>query len=124
MAEIKGASIIFFASVLLMASVGWTETIHVPGDSSTIQAGINGAEVSDTVLVADGVYTGAGNKNIDFLGKAIVVRSENGPDVTIIDCEGENEVRGFHFCNREGSDTKLEGFTVQHGYHNHVVGLA
>ena len=28
--------------------------IHVPGDSATIQAGINGASTGDTVLVADG----------------------------------------------------------------------
>jgi len=36
------------------------------------------------VIVRDGTYTGTGNKNIDFSGKAITLKSENGADVTII----------------------------------------
>ncbi len=40
------------------------------------------------MLVADGIYTGEGNRDIDFLGKAITVRSENGPESCIIDCQG------------------------------------
>jgi hypothetical protein len=36
------------------------QTIHVPADRPTIQAGIN----ADTVLVSPGTY----NENIDFLG--------------------------------------------------------
>ena len=51
-------------------------TIHVPADSATIQAGINGTVDGDTVLIADGTYIGEGNRDNDFLGKAIVVMSE------------------------------------------------
>ena len=107
--------------VLLMAPCTWAKTIHVPADSSTIQAGINGAVDGDTVLVADGVYTGEGNKNIDFLGKAIVVRSVNGPEVTVIDCE--NNGSGFFFHNNEGSDSKLNGFTITNGFAGEGAGI-
>jgi len=93
-------------------------TIHIPGDSATIQAGINGAVNGDTVLVADGTYIGDGNRDIDFLGKAIVVMSENGPENTIINCEGGDTEphRGFLFANGEDTVSILSGFKIQGGY--------
>ena len=69
-------------------SVSGGRVIHVPADSATIQAGINGAVDGDTVLVADGIYTGNGNRDIEFEGKAILLMSENGPENCVIDCEG------------------------------------
>src|SRR5271169_4513440 len=55
-------------------------TIHVPADKPTIQAAIDAAVNGDIVLVADGTYT----ENIDFMGKAISVKSVNGANTTII----------------------------------------
>ena len=55
------------------------------GDYPTIQAAINYAVNGDTVLVADGTYTGSGYRDIDFKGKSITLRSENGPENCIID---------------------------------------
>ena len=40
-----------------------------------IQEGINAAHHFDTVLVADGTYTGWCNRDLDFSGKLITVRS-------------------------------------------------
>jgi hypothetical protein len=92
--------------------------IHVPGDQSTIQAGINVASNGDTVLVMDGTYAGSGNRDITFLGKTIVVMSENGPEETIIDCEGSETKphRGFHFHNGEGYGSVVKGFTITSGW--------
>jgi hypothetical protein len=95
--------------VLLQAS-----TLLVPSQYPTIQAGINAAVDGDTVLVADGVYTGTGNKNIDFFGKAIVVISENGPDNCVIDCEDDG--RGFYFHTGEDTNSVLLDFKIINGF--------
>ncbi|MEW5925602.1 MAG: right-handed parallel beta-helix repeat-containing protein [Candidatus Zixiibacteriota bacterium] len=91
--------------------------IHVPDDQPTIQAGINAASNGDTVLVADGTYTGAGNRDIDFLGKAIVLKSENGPMFTAIDCQGSpgSPQRGLFFHSAEDSTTIIEGIKIING---------
>ncbi len=84
------------------------------GPKATIQAGIDAASDGDEVVVADGTYTGAGNKNLDFNGKAITVRSISGdPEACVIDCEHDG--RGFYFHSGETEAAVLEGFTIQNG---------
>ena len=92
--------------------------LWVPYQYSTIQAAINAAVNGDTVVVADDTYTGAGNRDINFGGKAITVRSENGPENCIIDCQGTQAElhRGFYFQNGEDGDSVLKGFTITNGY--------
>jgi hypothetical protein len=80
---------------------------------TTIQAGANAATTGDVVIVRDGTYTGVGNKAIDFKGKAITVRSENGSDSCIIDMEGLGT--GFIFKTGEGSSSIVSGFTIRRG---------
>ncbi|MHC4343407.1 MAG: LamG-like jellyroll fold domain-containing protein [Planctomycetota bacterium] len=88
--------------------------LHVPSEYPTIQAAINAAEKGDTVLIADGIYTGDGNRDIDFKGKAITVRSENGPENCIIDCQRLG--RGFSFHSGEDAASVLDGLTITKGY--------
>jgi len=104
---------IFILALILFPTSAFSATIHVPTDQPTIQAGIDAASDGDTVLAADGTYTGAGNKNLDFKGKAITVRSKNGPEKTIVDCEGDG--RGFYFHTGEQQDSVVSGFTVKNG---------
>ncbi len=90
----------------------------MPSVVPTIQAGIDSAAVGDTVLVAPGTYTGDGNRDIDFLGKNIVVRSSAGAGVTTIDVESGvgNPHRGFYIARGEGPAAVLDGFTIVRGY--------
>lgn len=85
---------------------------------STIQRGIDAASDGAEVIVADGTYTGDGNRDIDFLGKAITVRSQNGPVTCIIDCQGtESEPhQGFYFHNGEDENSVIDGFTIRNGH--------
>jgi len=92
---------------LCFASVSEGKILHVPSEYDTIQSAIDAASDGDEVVVADGIYTGDGNKNLEFLGKAITVRSENGPENCIIDCESSG--RGFYFHHDEDSSSVVKG---------------
>jgi hypothetical protein len=94
-----------------------------PADFNNIQSAIYDSNDGDTIVVMPGTYTGIGNRDIDFLGKAITVRSTdpNDPNIvaaTVIDCQGtESELhRGFYFDSNEGSDSIIDGLTITHGY--------
>jgi len=89
-------------------------TIYVPRDFATIQRAIDSAADGDIVEVAPGTYSGNGNWDIDFRGKAITVRSTDGPEQTIIDCTGQSR-RGFYFHGAEGPSSVLRGFTIMGG---------
>ena len=97
---------------LLTASVS-AATINVPADQPTIQDAVNVAVDGDEIVVAPGTYTGSGNNVVDLLGKEIVVRSSNGPGLTIIDGQGAR--RGVAFSGGETSSTVLKGFTILNG---------
>ena len=85
-------------------------TIRVPGDAATIQQAIDAAVNGDTVLVSPGTYF----EVIDFAGKAIEVRSEQGPDTTIIDAGGAGSVVTFR--SSETRAAVLRGFTLRNGF--------
>jgi hypothetical protein len=82
-------------------------TIHVPADQPTIQAAIRAANNGDTVTVAPGTY----KENLDFLGKAITVTSDQGAAATIIDGGGAGILAGF--SHGETAAAVLSGFTLQ-----------
>jgi hypothetical protein len=88
--------------------------LYVPSQYATIQIGINAATTGDTVWVADGTYAGTGNKDLSWIGKHITVRSENGPNNCIIDCQ--NSGKGFTFDSTgQNSSDIIRGFTIMKG---------
>jgi len=105
---------------LISDPLGDGSLLH-PYDS--IQEAIDVAADGNTIIVQPGTYTGFGNRDIDFKGLAITVRSTdpNNPNVvaaTVIDCQG-NELehhRGFYFHSSEDSDSILDGLTITNGY--------
>ena len=102
---------------LLAGALHAQQTLIVPDGYATIQAAIDAAETGDTVVVRPGTYV----EQIDMLGKAIVLRSEGGPDVTTIDSQGasrwfdEAEYCVVRMISGEGPSTVLEGFTITGG---------
>ncbi|UCF43741.1 MAG: right-handed parallel beta-helix repeat-containing protein [Planctomycetota bacterium] len=94
-----------------------------PADFNNIQAAIDDSDDGDFVVVLPGTYKGVGNRNIDFLGKAITVRSSdpNDPNIvaaTIIDCNGtyNKRRRGFKFHSEEGPNSVVSGLTITNGF--------
>ncbi|MFC1888989.1 nitrous oxide reductase family maturation protein NosD, partial [Thermodesulfobacteriota bacterium] len=103
--------IISLVTAIIFCSIpAFADTIHVPTDQPTIQAGIDATVAGDLVLVAPGTYV----ENIDFLGKAITVWSEQGADATIIDGNQNGSV--VSFISGETRNTVINGFTVRNGY--------
>jgi hypothetical protein len=117
---LKIAGLLVFGLTMQLAAAG--KTIYVdddgPVDFNKIQAAINDANDGDTVVVADGIYKGPGNRDIDFNGKAITVRSQKGPENCVIDCKGtESEPhRAFVFDSGEDANSVLDGFRIINGY--------
>jgi PKD repeat protein len=80
----------------------------------TIQQGLDLAGVTGwTVLVADGTYVRSGDKNLDFKGKGIHLKSVGGAGNCIIDCG--KSARAFYFHSSERSSAIVEGFAIRNG---------
>ena len=88
----------------------------------SIQAAIDAAADGDTIILAPGTFRGDGNRDIDFKGKAVTLRSTNPnePNIvaaTIIDCNGSEQEphRGFYFHSEEDANSIIAGLTVING---------
>lgn len=103
-------SILFFVAILLAVHTPCMgSVIHVPTDHPTIQQAIDAASNGDIIEVAPGTYV----ERIDFIGKAIHVRSSHGAEMTVIDGDQGGSVVTFE--SGEGHDSILESFTITNG---------
>ncbi len=115
---------LFSLFALLGSASAATLTVALDGSGqyTTIQTAINASQNGDTVLIADGIYTGPGNVDLDFGGRNITVTSQNGPATTIIDCQGTSSVnhRGFYLHSGE-TNAVISGLTIEDGYEINVT---
>ena len=89
----------------------WAAVLSVPSQYTNIQAAIDAAELyGDTIEVADGTYTGPGNRGLVVNNKLITIKSQGGPENCIIDCE--NSGRGITF-KELGVYFEFDGFTIK-----------
>jgi hypothetical protein len=108
--------------VFLLSTPSWGKTILLRSDGSgefaTIQAALDAAVDGDEIVLERGTYTGEGNFDLDFKGKAVTVRSREPESNdcmrnTIIDAQGVGVI--VRFVNDEGPGTVFEGFTLGAG---------
>jgi hypothetical protein len=117
----KKLFLLFFLFIFATNPAYSQDTINVPTDYTTIQAGIDAANNSDIVLVSDGTYY----ENINYNGKAITVAShflidgdETHIDSTIINgSQAVNPDNGsvVYFTSGEDTTSVLYGFTITGG---------
>lgn len=89
------------------------------GDYPTIQAAIAAARDGDAIELQDGVFRGEGNRDLESLGKEIVIRSGSGdPEACILDCEGTEAEphRGITLTSSEQGGPSLQGITIRNGW--------
>jgi hypothetical protein len=89
------------------------------GQFPTIQAALDAVVDGDVIELTEGTFTGEGNRDLHYWGKAVTVRSQSGdPALCVIDCLGGPgaEHRAFNFIHGEGRSSLLEAVTITHGY--------
>ena len=103
------STLLFCASLWMTQLLGAQTIIDVPSDYPTIQDAINASSNGDEIRVAPGTYLEA----IDFVGKAIALRSTGGASQTTIDAQAAGSV--VTFTNGEGPSSLIDGFNLRGG---------
>ena len=120
------------ADCLIEESI-FVDNANCPGPGSgtsvdpycTIQAAIEAAPPGSIVVVADGTYTGNGNRDLSFMGKSITLRSANGPESCVIDCDASfaDLHSAFNFGSGESRTATVDGFTITNGRRTWGAGI-
>ena len=94
------------ALLLMLSTAGaHASTLNVPSSFATIGAAYTAASNGDTILVADGTYSAAGDLGLT-INKTLTIQSVNGAALTTIDCSSNY----FAFVN---SNSTIQGFTFK-----------
>lgn len=97
----------------------WRVTLDGTGDAPTIEAACDLAQPGDEIVVGPGRYTWTDQGTGDRYGMILIardrtgftLRSEAGPEATILDAEGQGGVIHVQGYN----DIVIEGFTITRG---------
>ena len=102
--------------LLFIPIIGHSAIVHVPDDHLTIQGAIDSSVDGDTILIANGTYTGTGNIDLqwDARSRHLVIMSENGPENCVIDCKREG--RGFILDVGQDNRDVIDGLTITGGW--------
>jgi len=113
---------LFFVFFLALSLPCLAATIHVPADQPTIQAGIDAAAAGDSVIVAAGLYTWAGEGSgyegeygwsLIQMKSGVTCSSETGEaDCVTIDAQHQGRV---FYCDGIDSAASIIGFTIENG---------
>lgn len=97
-------------SCLVLVADAYSEVIHVPGDASTIQGGIDLASTGDVVRIGPGTYVES-----LYLSKGITLEGASGAEFTVI--EGLNSWPIIECLHIDGSPGfTIRGLTLRNGY--------
>jgi len=97
-------------AVALAGAADWTVDDDGPADFTTLWQAVQAAYVvsGDTVIVRPGTY----QENLFLVSKDLVIRSDQGPFVTILDGGQSGSVV---MLQGRSSATRIEGFTIRNG---------
>ena len=112
-----------FLAVMAWATTAPAVTRHVPAEYSTIQSALDVSAAGDTVLVAPGTYTDSKTRvqiggsewtSCAFMVDGVVLRSEGGPTVTVIDMQQASGPQPHVVLARYqlSGQSVIEGFTI------------
>jgi hypothetical protein len=107
------ALLIVFA-LMLSGGLSQARVIYVPDEFDSIQGAMLDASSGDSVFVAPGIYS----ENVNFLGKNVLLKSLEGPEVTTIDGsypDHPDSASCVMFVSFENRDAILDGFRLTNG---------
>lgn len=92
------------------------------GTFPTIQHAVDGVRNGGVIRLYSGIYSGAGNREIDFHGKDVTLVAESGdPSDCVIDCGGAGPA--FIFNSGESRGAVVEGLTIMNGLADYGGGV-
>jgi hypothetical protein len=114
---------VFFVALCILAVNLSARVLHVfpdgSGDYPNIQLAIDDAVDGDTVMLADGIFSGRANFDLRYNGKEITVCSQSGnAEACVIDVQGRDDgisQRGFIFDHNENWESELRDLSIIHG---------
>jgi predicted outer membrane repeat protein len=103
------------ALVAALAAAARADTIVVDasgaGDCSTLAEGFAAAASGDTILVAPGIYSGAGNRDLEITDKALTIESRDGAENTVLELEWHT---GIAITGAGTIPSVIRGLTFRH----------